>query len=376
MKISAPNYTQTPNSCFDEMFKALKEGELRVVLVLIRQTFGWHKSADRISLGQIARKSGMEKSSVCKSLKTLIEKDLVTKKKFGDPGKERCYYSLILEQNPEEDFDDEPMCDEERELISNNYYQCSKNTPPVFESHNPQCSKNTHKINSSKETIQKQQQAKPDSVAAVSSKDENKSLEICKEASDSKYFYNKTQATNSKQVVKTQHNVYYKALSISTLEPRPFQIYSCLLSLNLTEEEKIAITKSNTEDRIANAVEIVKSKKNPPKNLVGFIIWAAAQNLKAFSEEKIDIKNKSYDGLNRSYWRSILNAFCQLNQKIEKYGMREGNEYVQISSEKIYFRDFSFLEMVENFFRKNGILVGGFASYIKQLRQDFMMQCA
>src|SRR5690606_40618230 len=97
MKISAPNYTQTPNICFDELFKTLKEGELRVILVIMHQTFGWHKNYDKISISQIAEKSGMERKSVCRSMNSLIEKGLVIKKKFGELGKEKCYFSLVVD---------------------------------------------------------------------------------------------------------------------------------------------------------------------------------------------------------------------------------------------------------------------------------------
>ena len=136
MRISPPNYTQSPNVCFDEIFKTLKEGELRVILVIIRQTFGWHKAADRISLSQLSEKSGMERKSVCRSLNSLIEKKLIIKNKFGDSGKERCYFSLAVEESEskEKESDDE-ISEEEMALISNNSYQCPKDTP--------QCPKDT-----------------------------------------------------------------------------------------------------------------------------------------------------------------------------------------------------------------------------------------
>ena len=57
---SKPNYTQTPNEFFDDIAKTLKEGELRVLLVIMRQTFGWgNKKWDRISISQFQEKTGM-----------------------------------------------------------------------------------------------------------------------------------------------------------------------------------------------------------------------------------------------------------------------------------------------------------------------------
>lgn len=49
---SAPNYTMVPDALFDELAPRLSEAELRVVLYIIRRTFGFKKSADSISFGQ------------------------------------------------------------------------------------------------------------------------------------------------------------------------------------------------------------------------------------------------------------------------------------------------------------------------------------
>ena len=59
--IKAPNYTQTPNVFFDEIMPTLKFGELKVLFVINRQTFGFHKEWDRISVSQLMKKTGMTK---------------------------------------------------------------------------------------------------------------------------------------------------------------------------------------------------------------------------------------------------------------------------------------------------------------------------
>jgi len=115
-----PNFTQTPNEFFDEIAKTLKEGELRVLLVLMRQTFGWgNKKWDRISLSQLSEKSGMERKSVCRSIKTLVEKKIVVKHKFGELRDQECWYSLVVEDPIE--FSN-PIDN------SKNSYQCPKDT--------------------------------------------------------------------------------------------------------------------------------------------------------------------------------------------------------------------------------------------------------
>ena len=164
MSLPAPNYTQAPNLFFDEIFKNLTEGELRVVLVLVRQTFGWHKQYDRISLSQMAEKTGMARTSICRSLNSLLAKGIVQKKKIGDPGKERCFYTLSVEAIQQEplDPDDGIESEEEMALFSNNFDQSPKETPPVSLRDPPslpkrldQSPKETHKRNYSKENIQK-----------------------------------------------------------------------------------------------------------------------------------------------------------------------------------------------------------------------------
>ena len=117
-----PNYTQTPNEFFDEVAKTLKEGELRIMLVVMRQTFGWgNKAWDRISISQLMNKTGMKRDAVVRSTKSLVQKKLVTKHKSGTQGSEECWYSLVVESPTE--FSN-PIDD------SNSSYQSFKKTPP------------------------------------------------------------------------------------------------------------------------------------------------------------------------------------------------------------------------------------------------------
>src|SRR5690554_7786948 len=76
-KIEKPNYTQTPNILFDEIMRDLNGAELKVILAVIRKTFGWHKERDRISYSQIIEMTGLVKSTVSISIKSLEEKGLI-----------------------------------------------------------------------------------------------------------------------------------------------------------------------------------------------------------------------------------------------------------------------------------------------------------
>ncbi len=250
MKIQAPNYTQSPNVFYDEIFKTLKEGELRVILVVIRQTFGWHKSFDRISLGQLADKTGMERKSVCRSLNSLMEKGLIQKRKFGDAGKEVCYYSLITEEVEKEDVpgDDGLESEEEELLTSNNSYQCPKDTRPVSLGHQTSVLKTPTKETLTKENIQKKQQqaASPPSAA----------------------------------------------------------VFSCLKEISL-DESAIKKLMEFSEDRVELAVKFMKSQKIPPDKPAGMLIWHCNQQTPppaAESKDEVVEKNRTWAKKREEEW--------------------------------------------------------------------------
>ena len=94
---SNPNYTNVPDEFFDEVAPKLKEGELRVLLYIIRRTFGFKKDEDNISISQmvngIVRKkdgsrldkgTGLKKTAVCAAINGLQDKGLIVKEKCFD----------------------------------------------------------------------------------------------------------------------------------------------------------------------------------------------------------------------------------------------------------------------------------------------------
>lgn len=114
--IPAPNYTQTPNIFFDEIMKTLNEGELRVLLLVMRQTFGWHKSEDWLTLSFLSKKTGYERRSVCRILERLIKKKLIFKRIEGLKGYQKCYYSLVTDYQKEEEPEDNEGIETEEEM--------------------------------------------------------------------------------------------------------------------------------------------------------------------------------------------------------------------------------------------------------------------
>src|SRR3954468_13383909 len=85
----SPQYTQVPGELFDDLMAHLSGAELKVLLYIIRRTFGFKKDSDNISLKQICngittkegeildKGTGLSLSTVQLALKGLIEKQCV-----------------------------------------------------------------------------------------------------------------------------------------------------------------------------------------------------------------------------------------------------------------------------------------------------------
>ena len=77
-------FTNVPNVVFDSHLKHLGYAELKVLLVIIRQTYGWkaknskgHKERDWISRTFFVKKTGLSKRAVSKAIADLLEKQLI-----------------------------------------------------------------------------------------------------------------------------------------------------------------------------------------------------------------------------------------------------------------------------------------------------------
>lgn len=58
-----PNFTQTPNSFF-EMIPSMEHSELAVTLVMIRNTFGYHRPSFKMGISKLIEATGMTRNSV------------------------------------------------------------------------------------------------------------------------------------------------------------------------------------------------------------------------------------------------------------------------------------------------------------------------
>jgi len=60
----SPNYTQTPNDLFDELLPDMGLAELKVIMCVVRHTFGYHRDEVKLSIRTIARFTGLTVNSV------------------------------------------------------------------------------------------------------------------------------------------------------------------------------------------------------------------------------------------------------------------------------------------------------------------------
>ncbi len=111
--ISAPTYTQTPDAVFDWIMPYLTGAELKVLLYIIRRTFGFKKEADAISIEQLCNGivtrdgrrldlgTGLKRATVLEALRSLREKNLIVAQQQRDPltGSKPTVYSLNLRQD-------------------------------------------------------------------------------------------------------------------------------------------------------------------------------------------------------------------------------------------------------------------------------------
>jgi hypothetical protein len=101
--------TPVPNSFFDTYVKELKSAELKVLLIVIRQTLGWsdkqgnRKYIDWISGSQLQAKTGCSRRAITSATDALVKKNLIQilddkGNVLNNPekrqGKTRLYYRL------------------------------------------------------------------------------------------------------------------------------------------------------------------------------------------------------------------------------------------------------------------------------------------
>jgi hypothetical protein len=111
---SSPSTTPVPDVMFDELLLLLDNNELRVLLYIIRRTYGFKKESDNISLSQMVgglrkrdgtmldRGTGLSKASVARGLKGLIDKNIIVSRRNRSDvrGDEPTTYALRFKEVP------------------------------------------------------------------------------------------------------------------------------------------------------------------------------------------------------------------------------------------------------------------------------------
>ncbi len=111
----SPNYTQVPDELFDELLPELSGAELKVLLYIIRRTFGFKRDSDSISLSQMLngiqtrdgqpldRGAGVSKPTLLQALRSLEERRIIQteRRRSADKGDEPTVYRLRFAGNEE-----------------------------------------------------------------------------------------------------------------------------------------------------------------------------------------------------------------------------------------------------------------------------------
>lgn len=91
------NWTQVPNKLLDEWFPKLKEAELRVFLIIIRYTLGYHRKEHPFSLSFLEKKTGMSRQGVINGIQDLLDKGVISRHCSTQCSK-TFIYSLVFKE--------------------------------------------------------------------------------------------------------------------------------------------------------------------------------------------------------------------------------------------------------------------------------------
>jgi len=85
-------YTQVANEILEALVKInLSPYESRVLWFIIRKTYGWHKTTDWISLSQITTGTAIAKPNVCRTIKWLSSRNIITRPDSRHVGFQKDY---------------------------------------------------------------------------------------------------------------------------------------------------------------------------------------------------------------------------------------------------------------------------------------------
>lgn len=80
------NSTQFPNILLDAILPLCSPAVWKLLCVIVRQTYGWHKNFDNISLSQLEKKTGLSDRGIRNSIETLKSAGLLIRGKANEHG--------------------------------------------------------------------------------------------------------------------------------------------------------------------------------------------------------------------------------------------------------------------------------------------------
>lgn len=100
MGYDKPNWTQTPNELLDDHMADMGEAELKVVLAVIRATFGWQKDSDCLSISQLEEMTGLSNRGVIDGTRAAMERGVIDRAKDGQTHR---YWIVFNDEEPTPD---------------------------------------------------------------------------------------------------------------------------------------------------------------------------------------------------------------------------------------------------------------------------------
>lgn len=97
MAFELPQWTQMPNRLIDELLPDIKSlAELKVVLIVIRSTVGYHEEEEQLSLKDLCDRGGMVRNSAIEGVKRALASGTIVRRVEGEPGAQKVHYTLNL----------------------------------------------------------------------------------------------------------------------------------------------------------------------------------------------------------------------------------------------------------------------------------------
>lgn len=89
-----PNSFQVPNAIIDQVMKKVTSNAFKCYMLIVRQTTGWNKEKDRISMSQLQSKTGLTARTIMRAMNELIDLNLI--ERLHKNGKVTTYKLVTL----------------------------------------------------------------------------------------------------------------------------------------------------------------------------------------------------------------------------------------------------------------------------------------